>query len=413
MTNEFAPLSTTELADILGLTIKHDNVNKVVTFLCMLSAYTEDSQFNLSFNAPTSAGKSYIATEVSKLFPKEDLRQTGHNSPTAFLYQKAQQVGDDFHLDLARKIIIFLDQRDTQVLQRLRPILSHDQKEIRYSITNHDQKLGFRTKNIVIHGYPAVINCTATQNIDAQESSRFLLLSPEMNQEKIHAGIDQTIKNEADPEKFRKWLEAEPRRQVLKQRIAAIKAVHNEMITIPGEQMIRNRFFKENPKLLPRHQRDIKWLLAIIKTLALLNCWWRGTDPNRIAASDEDINSAWDLWQDFAESQNRNLSPFLLQLYKDVIKPLFQPSSEYLSDDQLGITRQAIIAKHYEVYGRSLDYKHLSQEVLPMLERAGLIRQEKSIDDRRVWLVLPPLGSTIVGPKNSTPDQGTDVPGIL
>lgn len=413
MTNEFSPLSIKELSDILGLTIKHDNVNKVVTFLCMLSAYTEESQFNLSFNAPTSAGKSYIATEVSKLFPKEDLRQTGHNSPTAFLYQKAEKIGDDFHLDLARKIIIFLDQRDTQVLQRLRPILSHDQKEIRYSITNHEEKQGFRTKNIVIHGYPAVVNCTATQNIDAQESSRFLLLSPEMNQEKIHAGIDQTISKEADPEKFRKWLEAEPRRQLLKQRIAAIKVVHNEIITIPGEEVIRNRFFKENPKLLPRHQRDIKWLLAIIKTLALLNCWWRGTDPNRIAANDQDINSAWELWQDFAESQNRNLSPYLLQLFKDVFAPLLQPSLDYLKEDEQGVTRQEIIAKHYEVYGRSLDHKQLGYEILPMLERAGLIRQEKSTDDRRVWLVLPPLRGTIVDPQYGISNQGIDFPGII
>ena len=33
-------------------------VNKLATFLCLLSTYTENCQFNISFNAPSSTGKS-------------------------------------------------------------------------------------------------------------------------------------------------------------------------------------------------------------------------------------------------------------------------------------------------------------------------------------------------------------------
>ena len=46
------PLTLESLGETLGLTIKKDNSNKILTFLCELSAYTEDSQFNISFNAP-------------------------------------------------------------------------------------------------------------------------------------------------------------------------------------------------------------------------------------------------------------------------------------------------------------------------------------------------------------------------
>ena len=41
------PLTVEDLKKILGVTVKQDDVNKVITFLCMLSAYT-DSPFNES-----------------------------------------------------------------------------------------------------------------------------------------------------------------------------------------------------------------------------------------------------------------------------------------------------------------------------------------------------------------------------
>ena len=52
--SKFQPLAAEELVEILGLTIKKDVVNKVTTFLCQLSAYTESAQFNISYNAPSS-----------------------------------------------------------------------------------------------------------------------------------------------------------------------------------------------------------------------------------------------------------------------------------------------------------------------------------------------------------------------
>jgi len=66
--SNFQPLSSKELVEILGLTIKKDEENKLITFLCQLSAYKESSQFNISFNAPSSTGKSYIPTESEKQF---------------------------------------------------------------------------------------------------------------------------------------------------------------------------------------------------------------------------------------------------------------------------------------------------------------------------------------------------------
>jgi len=81
------PTSLDEVKQILTTTIKHDTINKQIVFLTMLLDYTEEDQQNVSFNAPSSTGKSYIALEVSKFFPKEDVDIHSYTSPTAFFHE--------------------------------------------------------------------------------------------------------------------------------------------------------------------------------------------------------------------------------------------------------------------------------------------------------------------------------------
>jgi 5S rRNA maturation endonuclease (ribonuclease M5) len=84
-TSKFKPMSLDQVKDVLGLTIKKDDENKIVTFLALLSAYTDNAQFNISFNAPSSSGKSFIPLEISNLFPEDDVMKLAHITPTAFL----------------------------------------------------------------------------------------------------------------------------------------------------------------------------------------------------------------------------------------------------------------------------------------------------------------------------------------
>ncbi|MEO0113779.1 MAG: hypothetical protein ABIK80_07485, partial [candidate division WOR-3 bacterium] len=84
--NQFPELTLGDVDRILSLTIKKDRITKIITFLGMLTAYTEDSQLNISYNAPPSTGKSYIPIEISKLFLKEDVIKVGYSSPTAFFH---------------------------------------------------------------------------------------------------------------------------------------------------------------------------------------------------------------------------------------------------------------------------------------------------------------------------------------
>ncbi len=407
-TSQFKPLSSQDLVEILGLTIKQDKNNKIVTFLCELSAFTENAQFNISYNAPSSTGKSYIPTEIARLFPEEDVIEIGYCSPTAFFHDVGEQdekVKGRIIVDLSRKVLIFLDQPHTQLLERLRPLLSHDKKEINIKITDKNQKQGLRTKNVLLRGFPSVIFCTAGLHIDEQEATRFLLLSPEVNHEKIRQGILESIKKEADAESYKDWLDENPERKLLKERIRAIKLEGIREINIASYQKVLERFFSEHKVLKPRHQRDIKRLTSLIKSFALINLWWRDRSGTTITANEDDIEQAFKVWDAISVSQELNLPPYIYNLYQEVILKAWNEKKNNRNEEfaeatgALGLSRQEVLQKHFEVYGRMLDTNQLRQQILPMLETAGLIVQETDQIDKRRVLIYPTALST------KSPDQ--------
>ncbi len=413
-TSKFKPLTSQDLVEMLGLTIKQDEENKVVTFLCELSAYTDSAQFNISFNAPSSTGKSYIPTEIARLFPAEDVLELAYCSPTAFFHDVGEwdKEAGRYIVDLSRRILIFLDQPHTLLLQHLRPVLSHDKKEISLKITDKTQKFGLKTKNVLLKGYPAVIFCTAGLKIDEQEATRFLLLSPEVNQEKIREGILESIKKEADADTYREWLEGHPERSLLKERIRAIKAAGIREVKIPNYQKVVERFLSEHKWLKPRHQRDIKRLVSLIKAFALINLWWRDRNGLTITANEEDIEDAFRIWDAISVSQELNLPPYIYNLYQEVILKAWEEKNTSRNEEfieingVLGLSRQEIFQKHYGVYGRMLDTNQLRQQILPMLETAGLITQEPDASDRRKMLVYPTVSLTIPQEPKNSDDRG-------
>ena len=418
-TSLLEPLTVNKLIDTLGLTIKHDEHNKVTAFLCQLSAYTEGAQFNISFSAPSSTGKSFIPMEVSKLFPAQDVIMLAYSSPTAFFHDSKYDPRTGLHLvDLERKILIFMDQPHFQLLEKLRPLLSHDQKEIRMKITDKNMKGGLKTKNIVVRGYPSVIFCTANIELDEQEATRLILLSPEISQEKIREGIHSVIRKEADSAAYSAWLEQDPDRKLLKERIRAIKAEKVEDVNIPAEMIARiESVFLGGMKMLkPRHQRDAKKLMSLVKAHALLNVWFRERIGSVILANEEDVEAAVRLWEIISTAQELNLPPYLYDFYKDIILALWKEKKESLEGEfpgRIELTRQEIMTKHREVTGRLLDPEELRLRMLPMLETSGLITQEMNPDkDKRqrfVYLVSPENILGAESQNNSAGEAGVDV----
>lgn len=398
-TSIFQPMFSEELIDILGLTIKKDETNKLITFLGELSAFTEDSQLNISYIAPSSTGKSYIPIEIASLFPKKDLIIIAYVSPTAFFHDQGKYIAEkeEYVVDLSRKIMIFLDQPHNLLLQHLRPFLSHDQKELRIKITDKNQRGGHKTKNILLKGFPSVIFCTASLKLDEQEATRFLLLSPETSSEKIREGIGIKIKKETDLGVYKNWLESDSRRQLLKQRIEAIKREGITEIKLGYPEKIAEMFFKDRKNLKPKHQRDIGRIIAMAKCFAILNLWWREKEGSTIIANEKDVEEAFGVWDGISESQELNIPPYVYSLYYEIIlpawkdvNPLWDTSHEI--SQSIALTRKDVMKKHLEVYGRRINDASLRQQVLPVLENSGLITQETDPHDKRKILMYPVAG---------------------
>lgn len=396
-----------DVADVLSLTIKDDTSNKKIVFLAMLSAYTEKSQINVTLNAPSATGKTYLAAEIARLFPKEDRVERSGASPTSFFYgegvldkeRKAKIVS------LERKILIFYEQPNPALQERLRPLLSHDDKELIHSLTNRNKGTN-RTENIIIRGFAATVFCSANMRLDEQETTRAILVSPEATEEKIRHAIEQRIKRGKDEMKFAAWLETQPKRIELMNRIVAIRDEHvNEIIITDSDaETIEKKFLEMIKKPKPSNQRDIEHLLQLIKVIALLNVWYRRQPDGSIIANQKDINVAFTLWGDYFESQNLGIPPAVLSFYKKYLVPAYISKFKRANSDEqiamtandVGLTSQELSAYFLNEESSVLNNDQLRKQILPQLQSAGLIEVEKpktkdSNTDRRTRHIFPKL----------------------
>ena len=352
---------------------------------------------NLFFNAPSSTGKSHTPLSTVEIFPKEDVITLAYCSPTAFFHEQGiyNKEKNEITVDLARKIIIFTDMPDQSLISKLRPLLSHDQKESRLKITDKAQKGGNKTKNVVLIGFPSVYFCSAEMRVDEQESTRFLMLSPSIEHEKIYQGIKQAIYKASDSEKFNQEINSDPIRNLLKSRIQAIKQENISDVKIEDIGYIEKLFLKEGASVRPRQQRDIKKVISIIKGFALLNVWFRKRDGDYIWASKKDIDDGFNLWNKLSYGQDYGLAPYLFDIYTKIIMVLWNEPEDVFQDfsttkeKKKYITRKEILKKHFLIYKTPLGMQKLRQQILPQLEQVGLIMQEKGGTDMREMVVIP------------------------
>ncbi len=377
-----------EVADVLSLTIKDDNSNKKIVFLAMLSAYTDHDQINVSLNAPSATGKTYLATEIAKLFPQEDKVERSGASPTSFLYGEGVQDKERKAkiVSLRRKILIFYEQPGPALQEKLRAVLSHDSREVTHSLVNRNKGRN-QTDTIIIEGFPSTIFCSAGMRLDEQEATRAILISPEATEAKIKQAIHLRAKRGADESKFSAWLEAQTERTALKERIIAIRDEQVDEIIITDKDIaaIEKRFLALLHILKPRNQRDIDHLLQLIKVIALLNVWHRRQPDGTILANQSDIDQAFNLWGKFFKSQNLGISPAVLDVYEKYIVPAYMAKYEAAGSDErlsissgdIGLTPQELSVYYMNEEDTALNGDHLRKQILPQLQSVGLIDLEK------------------------------------
>lgn len=377
-----------EVSRVLSQTIKEDNTNKTLLFLGMASAYTETSQINITLNAPSSSGKTYLTQEVAKLFPEEDLMIFSNATPTALFYGKSKydKERDVKIVDLERKILIFLEQPDSTLQSNLRSILSHDRKESVYQRTNRNKTGANRAEEIIIRGFPATVFCSASQQLDEQEATRAFMLSPEITPKKIESAIDNLLLKSADPSALRQ-IENDPARLALKERLRLIRDMHIDDIRTPDPSIIKEKFceFIKSP-FKPRHMRDIEHLTQLIKSIALLNIWHREKD-GVYYASESDMDEAFRLWNDIVKTQELNITPYLYDLYENYIVGAYNQLDP--EQRRFGVSRQAVIQYHFAKTKTLLSDANLRRNILPTLQNSGLVSLVPHPTDRRQLLIIP------------------------
>ena len=114
---------------------------------------------------------------------------------------------------------------------------------------------------------------------------------------------------------------------------------------------------------------------------ALLNLPFRKRSDNTIYTEQEDIDEAWKIWQEVAPGQEYNISPYTMQIYKEIFIPAYRDYNEneenfFTPEDARGVPRKYVIKKHSEIYGRPLSDATWRQEIEPNLVNAGLLITE-------------------------------------
>ena len=394
--SQFKEVTVEDIAKILDLTIKHDNINKVITFLVMLLAYTESEQQNVMFNADSSTGKTYICNEVSKYFPPQDVKTYGKTTPTAFYYSKSLQEKDKetshSFINLERKILIFTEQPDTKLQENLRAVLSHDSKRTPFAITNKGKGGG----NVAIEGYilgfPSTFFCSANMHVDEQEQTRCLILSPESTQEKIKASLDTSIAKNSNRNSYNTMIENSDARRQLMDRITYIKSLSVNTIDINDSDYLKTKFMENCKSLRPKTQREISHFMSLVKAMALVNAPFRMTN-NKIVATKKDIDEAAKLWAPLARSMSYGVSPQALDFYKNYILSAYHNKNATGTSQPKGITYDELGKEYYNQTGSYPNMENVRKQYIPALKTAGLISYEKNEDDKRQCIITPLVSS--------------------
>jgi hypothetical protein len=395
-------VSFDEIADIQSISIKKDKPAKVISFCGMLLTQTNNDQLNIGYQAESSAGKSYIPLEIADYFPVQEVKEIAAASPTSFFHDSGEWDNERKALivDLRHKILIFIDMPSYELLQRLRPMLSHDKPELRYMITDKSQKHGLRTKNVIIKGPPSVFFCTTKLDPDEQERTRMLLLSPETGQDKLRESLELAALKRGNHEAYRKQITEDPKRLWLSNRIYWIRrwGIREVILSDDSIKRVLERFKREHPYLQPRHQRDFPRIFSLIKAHAILNCFNREKvdgDDTTIMATEADIEAGFKLYKEIERPNELGLSPYIHDIYQDVIQPLLRKLTRDSEGEAItGVAKEVIIKRHYEIRHKPLSPEML-KSVLLQLESVGLVKQEPDPNDRRKTLVYPTPSSDI------------------
>jgi hypothetical protein len=429
-----------------------------------LSTYVEDDPINLGILAPTSEGKTYAVTEPLQYFPSDDVLYIGQMSPKVLVRQKGtlidketdesiyykvqelrtkirelekkkraikdrdkiadineeiDQVGEDIRklyensktlIDLRGKILVFLEPPQHELWNLLKPILSHDKKEIEFPFVDKTPNSNAETKDVVVRGWPSCIFCSAKDEskweIWNEIKSRILVTSPNMIAKKYQESNKLISQSKGLPNLIQQQIiisdeEIEDTKNcvlLIKQKIQELKSQNKY-----GKISLWIPYYDLLQKELPANKgTDVRFakkvfsllnIVAIVKSDSRMVLMMEGEDS--IIANLQDLREVLSITQNFD-----GLPKFKAEFFNNIFYPCFakktEPDSkkndkgETVKEEEVrAVTTRELCDYYKEINNKPISTDNLKHTYLNQLINEGLIDYTNSKIDTRQKIYYP------------------------
>ncbi len=412
----------------LNRVVKHDVHTKTASILVGVSAYVPNCQLNLFLKGASSTGKTYNVVNVMHYFPKIDVRTLAGLSPKALVHDHGTRMnsrGEEINLDdkprkplkknfkddskydealakyeeaikawnkevaesyvlidLSNTIMVFIDSPERETLNHLKPILSHDEKEVTFKFVDKTQSGTMRTAKVVVRGWPATFFLSTDKKYVEEHATRGLTMTPEVSKEKIKAAQNVTAKKRAYPWQYEKDTPEE--RQIKKFLWEVREAfVNNDYsVVIPFASGWEELY----PSDVPRDMRDFDHLTQLVSAIAALHIHKRVVmvhdGKKYVLASASDLKRAFDIFSTVFETTRTGTDAKIFEFYYSCVMGNYDVTVNWLTDAW---------NTHVATEGRSGE-KRGTSTVRNWVQRLCLINYLQEVDninDQRSHLYRP------------------------
>lgn len=412
------------IVEISSKEIKEEDLNIQQIALTIFSSYTENPM-NLRILAPSGEGKTYLVTQIAKLFPQDNIITLAKATPQSFKYaltskqvvengagnwqdydiavqpleedlintrdkEKQQELKKQIKelresscslVDFSNKTIILVDSQSFELFESIKTTLSHDQKQIQSFSVNKSKSGTILGQKFVIRGFPAVIYCSAKDEQKRDETNE---INTRFN----------TISLNTSTQKYKKMLDFEATKSSLPDFIYQEEIVSEEDFDELKEEVLQltkkikcdnetvNPYAKGISALMRSdagfRTRQLKILNNNIRMHTLVNAHNRPRlvyEENRFP-----ITTRLDIEQScLFTKEPLEIQTYKIKVFNDLIRPalLDADTQKSLTEKQRGLTASELV-EVLQKTNSTLDRQRLQETILKPLVEHGFL--ENAID---------------------------------
>ena len=310
-------------------------------------------------------------------------------------------------IDLSGKILVFLEPPRPELWDLLKPILSHDKKEIKFDFVNQTDREGHQTKKVLVRGWPACIFCSAKDeskwDIWPEIKSRFSIVSPNMVPEKYDASTklisltfgwpdsvqQDAIISDSDIELAKECI------LLIKQKILKLQTRNNNSNNIPLWIPYNRLLQKQLPSKKGTDVRLQKRIFSLLNVIPIVKSDLRKTlvlgNEKSVIADISDLKEVLSIIQNFdgiPEFKSNFFNNTFLPLYKSKTKPDESPDG-LKKEDRNAVTTKQISDYYKEKTGRTIAPDNVKNTYLKELVTDGFIDYEISKMHGKKYIYYP------------------------